>query len=225
MYIQFLLKQEMHRNSFIISFEGIEGSGKSTCASLLFNFLKANLSNLPKKYKNIFLFREPGSTDLGENLRNFLLNFLLPNKHKKTMTLLFEASRSYLFEENKNIFVENNIIIFDRFIDSTIAYQGYGMGLDIDFLEKLNLFVTNNIEPNLTFLLDVDIKVSRERIKSKKRDNIENLPIDFFQKVKKGFLEIAKKKKDRIVTINGNKDLNEVFETIKNITLQKLKEN
>ncbi|HIP93456.1 MAG TPA: dTMP kinase [Desulfurobacteriaceae bacterium] len=213
----------MHRKSFIISFEGIEGSGKSTCASLLFNFLKKNLNNLPKKFKNVFLFREPGSTALGENLRNLLLNFLTPNIHKKTMAFLFEASRSYLFEENKEIFLENNIIIFDRFIDSTIAYQGYGLGLDINFLEKLNLFATDKIEPDLTFLLDVDIKVSLERIKSKKKDNIENMSIEFFKKVRHGFLEIAKKKSKRIIVIDGNRELKKVFENIKNLTLQKIK--
>jgi len=214
----------MHRKSFIISFEGIEGSGKTSCASLLFNFFKKNLNNLPKKFKNVFLFREPGSTTLGENLRNLLLNFLTPNIHKKTMTFLFEASRAYLFEENKEIFLENNIIIFDRFIDSTIAYQGYGLGLDIAFLEKLNLFATNNIEPNLTFLLDVDIKLSLQRIKSKKKDNIEKMSIEFFQKVRYGFLEIAKKKRKRIIIIDGNRELKEVFEDIKNMTLQKIKE-
>ncbi len=214
----------MHKKAFIISFEGIEGSGKSTLASQLYSFLKKNINSLDIPYKNVFIFREPGSSPLGEVLREIILYKLDPKKNTKTLSLLFEASRSYLFEEYKDIFLEKNIIIFDRFIDSTIAYQGYGMGLDINFLEFLNLFVTENIKPDLTFLLDVDVNIAFQRIQKKKKDNIEKLSKKFFEKVRQGFLEISQRDKNRFVVLNSSKNnLKDLFEKIKSITLERLK--
>ena len=165
-----------------ITFEGIDGCGKTTQIDLLSQYLDSIGEN------NIIV-REPGGTDVSEKIREILLD----EKNKisdSTETLLFLSSRSQLMDE----IISNNIkngqfTLCDRYTDSTLAYQGYGRGLNITILEALNNFATSNIKPDITFVLDINLSESIKRI-GKNRDRMEQSGIDFLTKVQNGYYTI-----------------------------------
>ena len=206
--------------SFFISIEGFDGTGKSTQASIL----KKNLDDL-----NIdsILVREPGSTSFSEKIREILKE----NTEIETLTelLLFQASR---YELVKKVIIPNlekgKVVITDRFSDSSIAYQGYGGGLDIKLIETLNNISTSNLKPDLTFLLDLNLESSKKRTFSRNNDEqidkFEKKDSVYHKKVKDGFLEILKNNNDRIIKIDASKDIYEISELILNIALEKINE-
>jgi len=206
--------------SFFISIEGFDGTGKSTQASIL----KKNLDDL-----NIdsILVREPGSTSFSEKIREILKE----NTEIETLTelLLFQASR---FELVNKVIIPNlqmgKVVITDRFSDSSLAYQGYGGGVDIKLIETLNNISTSNLKPDLTFLLDLNLESSKKRTFSRNNDEqidkFEKKDSIFHQKVKDGFLEILKNNIDRIIKIDASKDINEISDLILNIALEKINE-
>lgn len=206
--------------SFFISIEGFDGTGKSTQASIL----KKNLDDL-----NIdsILVREPGSTSFSEKIREILKE----NTEIETLTelLLFQASR---YELVKKVIIPNletgKVVITDRFSDSSIAYQGYGGGLDIKLIETLNNISTSNLKPDLTFLLDLNLESSKKRTFSRNNDEqidkFEKKDPIYHKKVKDGFLEILKNNNDRIIKIDASKDIYEISELILNIALEKINE-
>lgn len=206
--------------SFFISIEGFDGTGKSTQASIL----KKNLDDL-----NIdsILVREPGSTSFSEKIREILKE----NTEIETLTelLLFQASR---YELVKKVIIPNlekgKVVITDRFSDSSIAYQGYGGGLDIKLIETLNNISTSNLKPDLTFLLDLNLESSKKRTFSRNNDGqidkFEKKDSIYHKKVKDGFLEILKNNNDRIIKIDASKDIYEISELILNIALEKINE-
>ncbi|WP_461832515.1 dTMP kinase [Aquifex sp.] len=184
----------------LISFEGIDGSGKTTQARKLYEFLRS-------KGKKVSLYREPGGTKAGERVREILLKEDLTPRSE---LLLFEASRAELVEKKiKNNLKDGFIVILDRYTLSTLAYQGYGKGIDLKVIEKLNNFATGGIEPDLIFLLDVSVDVALKRKKEKNR--FENRA--FLERVRKGFLELSKKRKN-VFVINGERSEEEVFKDI-----------
>ena len=206
--------------SFFISIEGFDGTGKSTQASIL----KKNLDDL-----NIdsILVREPGSTSFSEKIREILKE----NTEIETLTelLLFQASR---YELVKKVITPNlemgKVVITDRFSDSSVAYQGYGGGLDIKLIETLNNISTSNLKPDLTFLLDLNLESSKKRTFSRNNDEqidkFEKKDSLYHKKVKDGFLEILKNNNDRIIKIDASKDIYEISELILNIALEKINE-
>ena len=206
--------------SFFISIEGFDGTGKSTQASIL----KKNLDDL-----NIdsILVREPGSTSFSEKIRDILKE----NTEIETLTelLLFQASR---YELVKKVIIPNletgKVVITDRFSDSSVAYQGYGGGLDIKLIETLNNISTSNLKPDLTFLLDLNLESSKKRTFSRNNDEqidkFEKKDSIYHKKVKDGFLEILKNNNDRIIKIDASKDIYEISELILNIALEKINE-
>ena len=170
----------------IIVFEGIEGSGKTFHINHLSKYLKK------KKVKFIKL-REPGGDVNSEKIRKLILNNK-SNFHKKTDLLLYLAARN----ENLENLIKNNygkkIILIDRFVDSTIAYQHYGMGIDINFINMINKFILKKIKINLTFLNLVSRKNMLIRLKKRKKLNrYDKFKINFYTKVQKGYMKIAKK--------------------------------
>jgi len=183
-------------NNFI-SFEGIDGSGKSTQIKLLSKILFNN------GIKN-HIIREPGGTEISEMIRTILLN----GKNKinpEEETLLFLSSRANLVNE----FIlpklkDNFIILCDRYIDSTVAYQSYGRGMNLDLINEMNAFATNNCIPILTIVFDIDPLIVNERLNNKELDRMENEGIEFQNKVRQGYLEIAKID-DRFHIIDCNK--------------------
>ena len=184
----------------LISFEGIDGSGKTTQARRLYEFLKS-------KGKKVSLYREPGGTKAGERVREILLKEDLTPRSE---LLLFEASRAELVEKKiKDNLRDGFIVILDRYTLSTLAYQGYGKGIDLKVIEKLNNFATGGIEPDLIFLLDVSVDVALKRKKEKNR--FENRA--FLERVRKGFLELSKERKN-VFVINGERSEEEVFKDI-----------
>ena len=200
-------------NKFI-TFEGIDACGKTTQIELLSKYLDSI------KEKNIIV-REPGGTNISEQIRKILLD-KNNNINSYTETLLFLSSRSQLINEViKKSIEKNEFILCDRFTDSTLAYQGYGSGLNIDLLNSLNNFATENIKPDLTFILDVSFEQSNERINKRDIDRMEQSGADFLNRVKKGYIKIAEKDKARYVLIDcfdKNIELinNEIIETINN---------
>ncbi|GAB6065336.1 dTMP kinase [Aquifex pyrophilus] len=184
----------------LISFEGIDGSGKTTQARKLCEFLKS-------KGKKVSLYREPGGTEAGERIRDILLGEDLTPRSE---LLLFEASRAELVEKRiKRELKEGFIVILDRYTLSTLAYQGYGKGIELKIVEELNRFATDSIEPDLIFLLDVPVEVALKRKKA--RNRFEDR--DFLERVRKGFLELAKERKN-VFVINGERSEEEVFRDI-----------
>ncbi len=179
----------------IIVFEGIEGSGKTTHINLVNKYLK-------KKNKKFIKFREPGGSKNAEKIRKILLNNK-SNFNKKTDLLLMFGSRSENIEKIINQNYKKKIIIIDRFIDSTIAYQHYGMGIDIKIIKNINNFLLNRIKPDFTFLNVVNKKNLILRLKKRKNKNrYDNFNYNFYNKVQKGFLKLVKKKKYMIVDSN-----------------------
>ena len=179
----------------IIVFEGIEGSGKTTHINVVNKYLK-------KQNIKFIKFREPGGSKNAEKIRKILLNNK-SNFNKKTDLLLMLGSRSENIEKIINQNYKKKIIIIDRFIDSTIAYQHYGMGIDIKIIKNINNFLLNRITPDFTFLNVVNKKNLILRLKKRKNKNrYDNFNYKFYDKVQKGFLKLVKKKKYMIVDSN-----------------------
>ena len=189
----------------IIVFEGIETSGKSTSLKKIIKYLKTN------KIKYVS-FREPGGTNLSEKLRSLMLNKKSALSNKTDLFLLM-ASRS---ENIDKILKENyrkKVILIDRFIDSTLAYQHYGMKLDKGIILKMNNFLLGNIRPNFTFLSIVNKKNMFKRLKLRKNKNkYDKFDYNFYNKVQKGFLKIANKNKSKYLILDTNKDNLKIIE-------------
>ena len=188
----------MSKNPIIV-FEGIETSGKSTSLKKAIKYLKKN------KIKYIS-FREPGGTNLSEKLRQLMLN-KKSKLNNKTDLFLLMASRSENFDKILKENYKKKVILIDRFIDSTLAYQHYGMGLDKNLILRMNNFLLGNFKPNFTFLSVVNKKNMLKRLKSRKNKNkYDNFNYDFYNKVQKGFLKIALKNKSKYLILDSNKD-------------------
>ena len=189
----------------IIVFEGIEASGKSTSLKKLIKYLKSN------KIKYV-TFREPGGTNFSERLRSYMLN-KKSKLNKKTDLFLLMASRSENIDKILKKNYKKKVILIDRFIDSTIAYQHYGMGLDKDLILKMNNFLLGNLRPNFTFLSIVNKKNMLNRLKLRKNKNkYDNFDYNFYNKVQKGFLKIANKNKSKYLILDTNKDNLKIIE-------------
>jgi len=197
----------------IIVFEGIEASGKSTSLKKIIKYLKSN------KIKHV-TFREPGGTNFSERLRSYMLN-KKSKLNKKTDLFLLMASRSENIDKILKENYKKKVILIDRFIDSTIAYQHYGMGLDKDLILKMNNFILGNLRPNFTFLSIVNKKNMLERLKLRKNNNkYDNFNYNFYNNVQKGFLEISNKNKSKYLILDSNKDS---LKTIENKLINKIK--
>jgi len=183
----------------IIVFEGIEGSGKSHHISIVSKYLS-------KKKINHIKIREPGGNPNSEKIRKLILNNK-SNFNKDTDLLLYMAARS----ENMNIIKKSfnkKIILIDRFTDSTIAYQHYGMGVDLNLIETLNKYLLKNIRVSFTFLNIVNQKNLQKRLKQRQSLNrYDKFKMSFYNKVQKGFLNLSKKQKNKYQLINSNLDI------------------
>jgi dTMP kinase len=183
----------------IIVFEGIEGSGKSHHISVVSKYLS-------KKKINHIKIREPGGNPNSEKIRKLILNNK-SNFNKNTDLLLYMAARSENIEVIKRTF-NKKIILIDRFTDSTIAYQHFGMGVDLDLINNLNKYLLKNIKVSFTFLNLVNKKNLKERLKQRKLLNrYDKFKISFYNKVQNGFLSLSKKQKNKYQLINSNLDI------------------
>ncbi len=193
----------------LISFEGIDGAGKSTQARKLKEYLE-------ERGLDAVLLREPGGTSLGEAVRDLLLR---EEPLPLTELLLFEAARSELVGRLiRPLLDEGKVVILDRFTDSTLAYQSYGRGLDANLVEELNRTAAQGLVPKLTILIDLEPHIALSRKRDKNR--FENA--DFIRKVREGFLEIARKEMERFYIIDGNRPPSAVFEEVKKAVEEKL---
>ena len=195
----------------IIIFEGIETSGKTTNFNIAVNYLK-------KKKKSFIKLREPGGSIFSEKIRKLILNKKL-NLNSKTDLLLFYASRSENFEKIIKKNYKKRIILIDRFTDSTIAYQHFGMKLELNIIKKLNKFVIGNFIPDLVFLSTVNSINLKKRLKKRSTLNrYDKFKLNFYSKVQNGYEKISRNKK-RYIKINSNKNS---INDVKNIIINKL---
>lgn len=198
------------KSSYLVSFEGIDGSGKSTQIQLFCRQL-----NL-KGFKT-FVFREPGATAIGESLRNAILNSTTPLQHL-TESFIFMASRVENIVQNilPKLEEERTIVIMDRFLDSTFAYQAFGGSLDLDLLLNLHSTSPLNLCPHITFCLDPSLETAQARQSSRgeKEDYFESQKTQFMQRVQKGYYELAKLFPQRICMIDANHSAQQVFESL-----------
>src|SRR5215510_2660964 len=196
-----------------VTFEGSEGSGKSTQADRLAAHLQR--SSVP-----FVLTREPGGTPIGESIRD-LLQFAPQNSNmtSETELLLFEASRSQLVREVIKPALQHGVcVIADRFFDSTTVYQGAARKLDREMVERLNAFAVGNCIPDVTFVLDVDAVTAKSRMQKPRRpDRMEQEPEEFYERVREAFRELAAREPSRIVLINGANDADEIENEIWNM--------
>ena len=206
-------------NGLFITFEGGEGCGKSTQSRFLFD-------ELTSKGYNTILTREPGGVSSAEKIREILVkgnkDSLLPMSE---LLLLFAARYEHVEKKIKPELNKGTIVICDRFFDSSIAYQGYGHGIEVKKIEQLKFLTIDLFEPDLTFLLNLEVSEGLSR--SKKRNNkelrFENMDLSFHEKLHNGFIQIAKNNSERFIIIDASKSINQIKQTILGIVLKKLK--
>jgi len=195
----------MMAKAVFITVEGIEGSGKSSVILFLNRFFRKNGFRAK-------VFREPGSTAIGEEIRNILLDKKNRSLSSHTELLLYLAARTQLIEEKlKGALSKYDFVICDRFFDSTLVYQGYALKMGKVAQESVNLF-SLGIVPDLTIVLDTKVSSSLKRIKVK--DRIESRPIAFHKRLKKGYRMLAKKYPKRVKLIDAEKELNSLFSSV-----------
>ncbi len=194
-----------------ITFEGIDGCGKSTQLALL----KEEFTNKGIKFIEV---REPGGTAVGEKIRTILLDRKNDSMTRMAELLLFEAARAQITEEVIVPALESGVnVICDRFYDSTTAYQGYANKMGRDLTDFLNLKATNDVSPDITILLDIDPKTAYERRASRgEEDRIEMMGLSYQEVVREGYLELAKSE-DRIKVIDADRTPEVIYEEIRNL--------
>ena len=192
----------------IITFEGSEGSGKSTQAALVLEYLKS-------KKVPVVLLREPGGVKISESIRKLLLDLNSAGMGDECETLLYMAARAQMVKEVLEPQLKaGKIILCDRFLDSTIAYQGFGNGIDIKTIEQLGLFATKGLVPDLTILFDIQPEKGLSRAGDKK-DRIESRSLDYHKRVRNGYLELSKQYPARIKVIKVDAGVEDISKKVK----------
>ena len=193
----------------VIVFEGIETSGKSTNLNIAVNYLK-------KQKKSFIKLREPGGTKTSEKIRKLLLNKKI-KLNNKTDLMLFYASRSENFEKKIKKNYKKKIILIDRFSDSTIAYQHYGMNINLKLIKTINKFIIGSFKPDITFLSTVNLKNLKTRLNKRlKLNRYDKFKINFYSKVQKGYYKISKKNKNYLIIDSNKMTIKEVKKYIIN---------
>ena len=206
--------------NYLITLEGVEGSGKST----LIQYLKEFIEGIGKK---VIVTREPGGIEISEQIRSVILDTENTKMDGRTEALLYAAARrQHLVERIIPALKEGNVVLCDRFIDSSLAYQGYARGLGIDEVLSINEFAIGSFMPNLTLYLDLDPQIGLSRIRKNKGREVNRLDLEeisFHLKVREGYEEVIKRFPDRIVRVDANQELDKVLSDTKQILLEKLK--
>ena len=196
-----------------VTFEGIDGAGKTTQAERLAVFVSS-------QGRDVVLTREPGGTDVSEKIRAILLD--KENHHMTGLTemFLYMASRAQLTEEViKPALKKGSVVISDRFMDATLAYQGYGRSLDVDVIRKLNAVATLYMVPDVTIVVDLAPEICEERMSAMKKaaDRLEGEGSHFLLRVREGYLKMAKQEPDRIRVIDGRQSIDEIEHEVQRI--------
>jgi dTMP kinase len=205
--------------SYFITFEGIEGVGKSTQCQLLAKKLQDTLK------KNVVRTREPGGTELGEALREVLLSPEVPPMSEMSeLLLMFAARAEHLARVIKPALANGNIVLCDRFTDASFAYQGGGRGVDHKQIENLENLVQGSFTPDMTILLDMDVELGLARAAARSnKDRFESEKAQFFQRVRAAYLHRAEAQPKRFVTINANNSAEDIGHQIYTAVCEKFK--
>ena len=200
-----------------ITFEGSDGSGKSSQIARLAEFLQ--MAGYP-----VLLTREPGGTPIGEQIRTVLSDLHNTDMQKRTEILLFQASRAQLVEQVIRPHLEKGgIVLSDRYADSTLAYQGYGYQMDLAQIRSIVDFATAGLKPDLTLLFDMDVEEGlRRRAKGGEWNRLDALEVAFYQRVRRGYLELAEAEPWRWVLINAASPFDEVADQVHQVVLHRL---
>jgi len=191
---------------FFITFEGIEGCGKTTQIGRLTSALKS-------ARRDFVLTREPGGTEIGEQIRKILLDRANAGLDSMAELFLYAAARvQHLRQTILPAIQEGRIVLCDRFLDATMAYQGYGRGLDPAWIEEIHRRAMNDVRPDLTFLLDLPVEVGLQRARKRmegqtiSEDRFEREDLEFHRRVREGYLQLARREPGRFVILDGMKD-------------------
>ncbi len=200
-----------------ITLEGPEGSGKSSHIPYLVEYLRE------KGYK-VFPTREPGGTSIGEQIREVLHNLKNTEMHPRTETLLFQAARAQFVEQVvRPRLTAGEIVLSDRYADSTIAYQGYGHQQNLEQVRGLIAYATGGLVPNLTILLDVDVEIGLKRKqKAEEWNRLDAYTVEFHHRVRNGYLEMARQEPARWVTLDASQPWHQVQEALRNVLMSAL---
>ncbi|WP_041140285.1 dTMP kinase [Beduini massiliensis] len=197
-----------------ITFEGPDGSGKTTIAALVAEALK-------NKGIDVVLTREPGGIEIAEQIRKIILDPKNTAMDERTEALLYAAARrQHLIEKVLPALKENKIVICDRFVDSSLVYQGVGRGIGIDKVYEMNLFAIEGIMPDFTVFFDIDPKLGLERTKKDDNRTLDRLDLEdisFHQKVYDGYMEVVERFKERIICIDASQSIEEVKRDVMNL--------
>jgi len=204
--------------SLFITFEGIDGCGKSTQIKIL-------KERLDKIGIQTTITREPGGTPIGEKIRKILLSPQNSDMCYECEVLLYLSARAqHVHQKILPELKSGKIVLCDRFYDATIAYQGYGRNVNLKTLSLINKFATKGLIPSISFYIDIDVETAFLRIKkdNKSLDRLEQSSKDFYEKVRKGYLCLARSNKKRIMVLDGNKTIKEISELVYKTVMKRL---
>lgn len=202
-----------------ITFEGSEGSGKTLQISALETYL------LEQGYP-VFATREPGGTSIGDQIRDILFDLKNTDMQPRTEVLLFQASRAQLVDQIiRPRLAQGQIVLSDRYADSTIAYQGYGYQLDLDLVRSIVKFATGGLKPDLTLFLDVDVEEGlRRRTHGGDVNRLDAYELAFYRRVRQGYMELVSEEPQRWVVIDASGTPDQVQQLIRKAVLERLKD-
>jgi dTMP kinase len=203
-----------------ITLEGPEGSGKTSHIPYLVEYLR-------EKGYTVFPTREPGGTSIGEQIREVIHDLKNAEMHPRTETLLYQAARAQIVEEViRPRLKAGEIVLSDRYADSTIAYQGYGHQQDIQQVRALINYATGGLVPDLTILLDLDVEVGLKRKqKADEWNRLDAYTVEFHRRVRAGYLEMVKQEPERWVVIDAGQKWDDVQDELRRVTIERLKRN